>query len=141
MTAFASVPVPSSLPPTAPVALPALMLQPMVHVTDMAASIEFYEHLGGSIIHGSPDAEWVLMQVGTSQIGLLVQPPSREHGEGAVELNFHCPMPLERLEDQLRGSGLVLTVADDVTFGRQLVVRGPNGMIAKINEVEPDLLV
>ena len=47
----------------------------MVHVADMAASVAFYEHLGGEIIHGGRDADWALMQLGTTQIGLLTRPP------------------------------------------------------------------
>jgi hypothetical protein len=121
---------------------PALMLQPMVHVKDMAASVAFYEHLGGSIIHGARDGDWTLMQVGSSQIGLLATPPDPEQGEGTVELNFHCPMPLDQLEAQLRTTDVIVAqVTTDQSFGRQLQVRTPDGMLIKINEVEPDLLV
>jgi catechol 2,3-dioxygenase-like lactoylglutathione lyase family enzyme len=125
----------------APVAAPPLQLQlqPMVHVDDMAESVAFYEHLGGSIIHGNRDSQWVLMQVGTAQIGLLAQPPNPGQGEGRVELNFHSPMPLSRLEQLLRSSGVAgAQITTDLEFGRQLRVTSPDGLLIKINELEPD---
>ena len=40
-----------------------LRLQPMVHVRKMSAAVEFYERLGGQLVHGSRDGDWVLMRV------------------------------------------------------------------------------
>jgi hypothetical protein len=118
---------------------PGLMLQPMVHVQDMAASVAFYEHLGGSIIHGSSEEDWVLMQVGSAQIGLVAHPPNPEQGEGTVELNFHCEMPLDQLESQLRGTDVaVARITTDLAFGRQLQVKSPDGLLIKINQVDPE---
>jgi catechol 2,3-dioxygenase-like lactoylglutathione lyase family enzyme len=119
---------------------PALHLQPMVHVEDMAASVDFYEHLGGSIIHGGRDGDWTLMQVGSAQIGLLAHPPNPEQGEGTVELNFHSPMPLTELEERLRDSDVTIAqITTDLAFGRQLQVRSPDGLLIKINQLEPDV--
>lgn len=111
-----------------------LQLQPLVHVVDMAASVAFYERLGGEIIHGSPDADWVLMQVGTTQIALVTDPPDAGHGESTVELNFGAATPLDRLQQRLGGAEL--TIHRD--FGRQLEVRSPDGLLIKIRELEPD---
>jgi predicted enzyme related to lactoylglutathione lyase len=129
-------------PPTTTAPALHLQLRPMVHVPDIAAAVAFYEMFGGSIIHGSPDSDWVLMQVGTAQIGLLARPPRTEHGERSVELNFFCPMPLDELQRLLHASGsTVARMSTDRTFGRQLHVKTPDGMLIKINHVEPDLLV
>jgi hypothetical protein len=129
------------VPPTRP-ALPGLHLQPMVHVGDMAASVDFYEKLGGEVIHGDPDDEWVLMQVGTAQIGLVTRPPDAYRGESTVELNFAATMPLDRLERLLRDHGLTtVEVATDGEQGTQLRVETPDGMPIKIHQVEPDLMV
>lgn len=118
---------------------PGLMLQPMVHVQDMAASVAFYEYLGGSIIHGSSEEDWVLMQVGSAQIGLVAHPPNPEQGEGTVELNFHCEMPLDELENHLRETDVaVARVTTDLAFGRQLQVKSPDGLLIKINQVDPE---
>ncbi len=119
--------------------MPPLMLQPVVHVRDMAASVAFYERLGGSIIHGGREEDWVLMQVGSAQLSLIAQPPNEAEGEGTVELNFHSEMPLEQLEEQLRSTHAQIT--DDQSFGRQLQLRSPDGMLIRINEMEPDSYV
>jgi predicted enzyme related to lactoylglutathione lyase len=132
-------PVPPKPVPTVPAPpVPDFVLQPMVHVDDMPASIAFYERLGGSIVHGGPDTEWVLMQLGTAQIGLIARPLRPVRGESTVELNFHCTMPLDRLEKQLHGAGVgVAKKINDRTFGEQLHVHTPDGMVIKIHEREP----
>jgi predicted enzyme related to lactoylglutathione lyase len=122
--------------------LPGLQLQPMVHVGDMAAAVAFYEKLGGEVNHGDRDGEWVLMQVGTSQIGLVTRPPDASRGESTVELNFTATMPLDRLEQMLRLQGVtVVEVAADRDLGTRLHVETPDGMPIKIHQVEPDLMV
>jgi catechol 2,3-dioxygenase-like lactoylglutathione lyase family enzyme len=116
-----------------------LLLQPMVHVDDMAASIAFYEHLGAEIVHGSRESDRVLLQLGTTQIGLVAYPPSPGRGECTVELNFAAAMPLDELEAKLRRDGIsVVGVAARTDFGAQLLIRTPDGMIIKINQLEPD---
>ena len=121
---------------------PGLHLQPLVHVGAMAASVGFYEKLGGEVIHGDRDGEWVLMQVGTAQIGLVTRPPDASRGESTVELNFAATMPLDRLEQLLRDHGItIVEVATDGDLGTQLRVETPDGMPIKIHQVEPDLMV
>jgi catechol 2,3-dioxygenase-like lactoylglutathione lyase family enzyme len=121
---------------------PGLTLHPMVHVADMAAAVGFYEALGGELIHGDRSCDWVLMQVGTAQIGLVVRPPDPARGEGTVELNFSAGMPLGRLEEVLRSRGVtIVEVSRDGVWGTRLHVETPDGMPIKIHHVEPDLLV
>jgi len=117
-----------------------LHLQPMVHVEDMAASVHFYEQLGGEIMHGSRDGDWVLMRLAGAEIGLLAHPPNPEQNEGTVELNFQTHQPLEALEDKLRAAGV--TIAQPTTdegFGRQLQLKSPDGLLLKVNELQPEL--
>jgi hypothetical protein len=131
----------AKVPPPRP-QVPGLQLQPLVHVGDMASSVEFYERLGGELIHGDRTDEWVLMQVGTAQIGLVTRPPDASRGESTVELNFAATMPLDRLEQMLRDHDLhVVKVARDLDLGTQLHIETPDGMPIKIHQVEPDLLV
>jgi hypothetical protein len=111
-----------------------LHLRPVVHVTDLAASVAFYERLGGEIIHGDRTGEWVLMQVGTTQIAVVSDPPDAHRGEGTVELNFAAGVPLEELRQRLR-AGEIATHRD---FGPQLQVRSPEGLLIKISQREPD---
>nr|WP_221375808.1 VOC family protein [Actinoplanes polyasparticus] len=113
---------------------PGLLLRPMLHVDDLAASIAFYRHLGGEIIHGGEDTDWVLMQLGTTQIGLLTRPPDRDRGEDKVELTFDASMPLAELESQLHRAGVpVDEVGTDRDYGEQLHVRTPEGLLLKIS--------
>jgi catechol 2,3-dioxygenase-like lactoylglutathione lyase family enzyme len=119
---------------------PGLELQPMVHVEDMAASIEFYQHLGAEVVHGDRDADWVLLQLGTTQIGLLAHPPELAAGECAVELNFAAAMPLDVLVEKLRRDGVTVAgIASHRDLGVQLHVRTPDGLLIKIYQREPDL--
>jgi len=108
----------------------------------MAAAVGFYEKLGGEVIHGDRDGEWVLVQVGTAQIGLVTRPPDASRGESTVELNFAATMPLDRLEQLLRDHDVtIVEVATDGDLGTQLHVETPDGMPIKIHQVEPDLMV
>ena len=133
---------PTLRPPQVDPLLPGLQLQPMVHVDDMASAVAFYERLGGEVNHGDRDGEWVLMQVGTAQIGLVTRPPDASRGESTVELNFTATMPLDRLERMLRERGVtVVEVASDRDLGTRLHIETPEGMPIKIHQVEPDLMV
>ncbi|MFI5931568.1 VOC family protein [Actinoplanes sp. NPDC051494] len=121
---------------------PGLQLRPMVHVADMPAAVSFYEAFGGELVHGDRRGEWVLMQVGTAQIGLVVRPPDPSRGESTVELNFSATMPLDRLEKMLRERDVTIVhVSHDMELGTRLHVETPDGMPIKIHHVEPDLLV
>lgn len=138
----ARVPVRREQPAQRQELLLGLRLHPMVHVADMPAAVAFYEALGGALVHGDRDGEWVLMQVGTAQVGLVVRPPDPARGESTVELNFSAAMPLDRLEQLLRERGVtVVEVAADAELGTRLHVETPDGMPVKIHHVEPDPLV
>lgn len=129
-----------TLPPRS--LLPGLQLQPIVHVADMATAVAFYERLGGEINHGDRTGEWVLMQIGTAQIGLVSRPPDASRGESPVELNFAATMPLDRLGQMLHERGVaVVAMATDPDLGVQLHVETPDGMPIKIHQVEPELMV
>jgi len=88
-----------------------IRLRPMVHVVDMAA-----------------------------ELGLLAHPPNPEQNEGTVELNFQATIPLDRLQERLLAAGAPITrPAADEAFGKQLQLTGPDGLLVKIDELEPGL--
>jgi len=121
-------------------ASPPLILQPMVHVDDMPSAVSFYEALGARVEHGSRDGDFVMMLVGASRFGLLAHPPNPEQNEGRVELNFETTEPLDVVEQRLRAAQVTIThPATDQGFGRQLQVSAPDGLLVKINQLEPDL--
>jgi catechol 2,3-dioxygenase-like lactoylglutathione lyase family enzyme len=107
-------------------------VQPVVHVADMAASVAFYQRLGGEIVHGRPDDDWVLMQLGTIQMSLIAGAPAG--GAAAVELHLASEASVERLAADLPGARM----SADPCFGPQLLVRSPDGLLIRISRREPD---
>ncbi|GAB1642831.1 VOC family protein [Krasilnikovia sp. MM14-A1259] len=121
---------------------PGLYLQPLVHVAEMAASIEFFQHLGAEVIHGGRDTDWVLMQLGNVQIALVARTPIWSRGDGAVELNFAATLPLDDLERLLRERRVTVSgVVHHRDFGPQLQVQSPDGLLVRITQREPDRLI
>lgn len=119
---------------------PTVTLQPMVHVQDMAQAVTFYEALGATVLHGSRDGDFVMLAIGESQLSLLAHPPNPEQNEGQVELNFETDQSLDTLEATLREAGVkVVTPTSDEGFGRQLQVSTPDGLLVKINALDPSL--
>ena len=118
----------------------ALSLQPMVHVDDMSKALDFYSKLGATVLHGSRDGDWALLRVGNTELGLLAHPANPEQNEGKVELNFEYSDSLEELEKRLRKDGVTIArPTSDEGFGYQLQLEGPDGMLVKINQTEPEL--
>ena len=117
---------------------PALKLQPMVRVEDMAASIRFYEALGGTLLTQSRDSDWAQITLGGAEIGLLAHPPNPKQHEGLVELNFEAEEPLDILQARLEAAGVkIVRGAADEAFGAQLQVETPDGLLIKINNIAP----
>ena len=115
-------------------------LQPMLHVDDMEKALEFYSKLGASILNGSRDGDWAFLRFGTTELGLLAHPANPEQNEGPVELNFEYAASLEELEKKLREAGVtIVRPASDEGFGYQLQLESPDGMLVKINQIDPEL--
>lgn len=125
--------------PTGDAASAPLRLRPMVHVTDMRASVAFYEALGARVVHGSRDGDWVLLELAGTRWGLLAHPPNPEQAEGMVELNFEADIPLDDLATQLRDAGAPVGEPGDEAFGKQLQLTSPDGLLIKIDELDPEL--
>ncbi len=118
---------------------PDLALQPMVHVADMGAAVTFFEALGAQLVIGSRDGDWAQLRIGGAEIGLLAHPPSPEQNEGQVELNFVTSAPLDELQERLDAAGVtIVRGAADEAFGAQLQVATPDGLLVKINQLDPD---
>ncbi|MEP6799423.1 MAG: VOC family protein [Lapillicoccus sp.] len=118
-----------------------LVLQPMVHVKNMSATVALLEALGGRLAQGSRDGDWVQLAIGGAEIGLLAHPANPDQGEGDVELNFQSHTPLERVEQAARDAGVeIASPTSDEGFGRQLQLRTPDGLLVKINEIDAELI-
>lgn len=118
--------------------VPVLKLQPLVHVQEMAAAIRFYEALGGRVLVRSRDDDWAQIALGEGEIGLLAHPPNPEQSSERVELNFTSEAPLTEVEERLRLAGVtIVRGAADEAFGEQLQIETPDGLLVKINRLEP----
>ena len=111
----------------------------MVHVTDMASTVTALEVLGGHVIRGSRDGDWVQITIGGAEVGLLAHPANPAQGEGDVELNFQSHEPLEEVAERAANAGVhIAAPVTDQGFGRQLQLRTADGLLIKINEINPD---
>jgi hypothetical protein len=114
--------------------LTALQLRPLIHVADLAAAIRFFEQLGGALIHGDRDDDWVLMQLGAVQLTLL----RARRAQGSVELCFGSELPLDEMQQRLTAAGVTVTeLTTDRALGEQLQVRAPDGLLITINQRAP----
>lgn len=117
-----------------------LTVQPMLHVDDMAKALDFYTKLGAIVLNTSRDGDWALLRFGTTELGLLARPANPEQEESKVELNFDCSAPLEDLEKGLRTAGVtIVRPTGDEGFGYQLQLADADGMLIKINQLDPEL--
>jgi catechol 2,3-dioxygenase-like lactoylglutathione lyase family enzyme len=118
-----------------------LRIQPMIHVADMSASLEFYEALGGQLVFGSRDGDWALIEFDGSMISLLAHPPGDGRRE-TVELQFTSEVELETLQTHIQtiAPGFIERGVADEAFGRMLKLKTPDGLLVKVLELERDLV-
>lgn len=114
-----------------------MKLQPLVHVDELGASIRFYEALGATLISGSRDGDFALLAIGGAELALLAHPPNPEQGDHPVELCFAAP-DLDAVRRELLDAGLRdVPEPTGEGFGRQLLLTTPDGVLVKINELDP----
>lgn len=111
-----------------------MRLMPIVYVTDMTKSVEFYRLLGGQSNESSRSASWTEMRMGDASIGLHiakeVSPPSRMR----LELAFVSEQPLERILSLLKDQAVpIVRPITDEAFGHSLVIQDPDGLNIQIN--------
>lgn len=115
-------------------------LQPMLHVDDMETALDFYGKLGATVLNGSRDGDWALLRFGDTELGLLAHPANPEQNEGKVELNFEYSGSMEDLEKRLREAGVIIVrPVGDEGFGYQLQIEDADGLLIKINQIDPAL--
>lgn len=120
---------------------PELILQPIVHVADAPGTVRLLEALGGEVVQGSRSGDWVQVEIGGAQVGLLAHPPAVELGEGVVELAFGSRTPLAEVESRALEQGVAVAApSGDEGFGRQLRLRSPDGLVVTINEIDAELI-
>jgi len=91
-------------------------------------------------VHSSRDRDFALLHLGATQFSLLTHPANPEQNEGTVEMNFEANVPLEQIIDALHAAGVdPITDPTEESFGRQLQITAPDGLLLKINEMDPVL--
>lgn len=109
-----------------------MKLQPIVYVTDMDRSVEWYcTVLGARPGYRSP--AWTSLPVGDATLGLHII-DSRSEGSH-VALSLVATEALEAVSSRLEEAGI--TIAKPICeedFGRSLVVVDPDGTTIQVNE-------
>jgi catechol 2,3-dioxygenase-like lactoylglutathione lyase family enzyme len=109
-------------------------LMPVVYVSDMRRSIDFYRALGFTPGAASRSGMWSELHLGDALLalhGASEIPPS----SGRVQLAFDTAERLEEIAARLRAAGLtaVEPVVDEA-YGRTLTLHDPDGLPIQIIE-------
>ena len=114
-----------------------LSLMPIVYVTDMAQSLQFYKALG--LTAKNESQVWSELRLGENALALH-HTPEISKGVQQVGLAMVAHQPLETIVAQLEAGGVVLEyeIADEA-FGRSLLIYDPDRLPIQINEHDPEL--
>lgn len=116
-----------------------LVLRPVLHVATVETAAPYFAALGGTIDDASRIGDWAVARFGAAELGLLGHPPA-DDAVGLLELAFETAADLAGWERRLREAGVEIARPATVTgFGAQLQARGPDGLLVKVNQSEPDL--
>ncbi|MCP4434693.1 MAG: lactoylglutathione lyase [Actinomycetia bacterium] len=103
-------------------------------VADLAAAIEFYEHLGLAPVDrpGSLGANGIWLGVGDAQLHLVERPDLDEVSSGS-----HVAFEVQDLEGTaaaLRDLGIEVGDPFDIGAGLQAFLRDPSGNLVELNQ-------
>ena len=107
-----------------------MILMPIVYVTDMARSIEFYASLGFAL--ASRSDHWSELTAGDGAVLALHLATSLPDPTPRVELALVALEPLEQVQERYRDA-LSRAITDEA-FGRSLALRDPDGLEIFVNE-------
>ncbi len=117
-----------------------MKLMPIVYVTDMGQSLDFYQALGLSPGHTDRAGMWSDFTLGDAALGLHKVERLPETQIGQVELALVSDEKLESIVDRLNAAGITLErEITDEAFGRSIMVCDPDGLRIQINEHEVEL--
>jgi catechol 2,3-dioxygenase-like lactoylglutathione lyase family enzyme len=112
-----------------------MILMPIVFVSDMERSIEFYESLGFE--PQSRSATWTELAAGDGAVLALHQADTLVDPSPRVELALVSEEPLEQVVERF-DRALARPIADEA-FGRSLIIRDPDGLEIQVNEHDRSL--
>jgi catechol 2,3-dioxygenase-like lactoylglutathione lyase family enzyme len=132
--------------------MPALALQPIVFVTQMPRSIEFYRLLGFDIHRESKNGRWAELvgepgRLALHQLDELPDGPVSTSQrtdwpplQGRVRMCFEASQPLDEIARRLTDAGLPEPDVLDEAFGRIMWLTDPDGLAIEVAEHDPDLM-
>jgi catechol 2,3-dioxygenase-like lactoylglutathione lyase family enzyme len=112
-----------------------MILMPIVFVSDMERSVDFYESLGFEPQRRSP--MWTELKAGERAVLALHHAEPLPEPSQRVELALVSEEVLERVEERFEGA-LARPIADEA-FGRSLILRDPDGLEIQVNEHDESL--
>ena len=102
-------------------------LQPIVYVTDMAASTAWY----GALLGAEPamaSEHWTAFDCGGATLALHLT--DEDPSSGSVELSLVAEAPLEDAHGRVSGATEII----EQPFGRSFTVTDPDGTVIQVNE-------
>jgi catechol-2,3-dioxygenase len=112
-----------------------MKLMPILHVSNVDRSLEFYGTLGFTTALEGRSGHWAEMSLGDAILGLHHADPLPPI-TGRIELCLLIQEPLERLLERLRVEQPFIV---DEAFGRSFVLHDPDGNAVQINEHDASL--
>jgi catechol 2,3-dioxygenase-like lactoylglutathione lyase family enzyme len=112
-----------------------VILMPIVFVSDMERSIEFYSSLGFELRTRS--TMWTELEAGERAVLALHHADGPPAPSERVQLALVAQDALEHVEERF-GGALARPIADEA-FGRSLILRDPEGLEIQVNEHDRSL--
>ena len=112
-----------------------MKLMPILHVSDVNRSLEFYSALGFATLLTGRSGNWAEMSLGDAILGLHHTDPVPPI-TGRIELCLLSQEPLEQLLERLQIERPFIV---DEAFGRSFVLHDPDGNAIQINEHDTSL--
>ncbi len=112
-----------------------MKLVPIIYVTDMDRSVDFYESLGATVGPSGRNPHWTEMELSGSALALHITADAGSGAQPRVAISLRAHESLENVESLLSARGIetVRGIADEA-FGRSMVVSDPDGLAIQINE-------
>jgi len=111
-----------------------MKLTPLVYVTDMDRSIDFYTRMLPEATVATSSAYWTELLVGGATLALHLAGEVDHEGDG-MGLGFDATVPLEDVVAHLESAGIAPSGEICAQpFGRSVTVTDPDGLAIQINE-------
>lgn len=94
-----------------------------LRANDLGASLRFYSALGFQLVEGSAEAEWIVLELGSTRIGLF---GSRFMGGDRLSLNFRDGDVMQ-VASAVVQAGYAVPEPRVSSGGRSIEVRDPDG--------------